>query len=103
MVAPGPVRNTRKHPRMSVLIEEFAARDEISRFGGEAQRIECRAIDPLETNLIAYAGKKNLRAPWIVHLDRRAADPVPAGRHRATGDQRLPARDEQGSGGAGAL
>src|SRR5208337_4879792 len=97
MVAPGPARSTRRHPRISELIEAFAACAKLSRFGGEAQSIEGFTIDPFETNLVANVREKNFCAPWIKHFDRRAADPVPAGRHGATGNQRLPARDQQGS------
>src|ERR1700726_4377786 len=98
MVAPGPARSTRRLPRMSGLIEEFVPRDKLSRLGGRAQSIEYHRIDSFEAKLVGDAGEKNLLAPGIEHLDRRAADPVPAGRHGATGDERLTARDEQRSG-----
>src|ERR1019366_2804905 len=98
MVAPGPARSTRRRPPMSGHLKGFAACGELSRLGGEAQSIERRGIDPFETNLVAYAREKNLLAPWIEHFDWRTANPVPAGWHGATGDQRLAARDEQGTG-----
>src|SRR5450631_1389109 len=98
MVAPGPARSTRRSPRMSGLIEAFAACGELSCFSGNTQSIEGRAIDPVKTNLVADAHKKNLLARRIKHFDRRAADRVPAGRHGATGDERLPGRDQQGPG-----
>ena len=60
--------------------------------------IECRAAAPLKTNLVTDPNKNGGLAPEIEHHHRRAADHIPAGRHRATGDQRLSARDQQRSG-----
>src|SRR3984893_11925374 len=98
MVAPGPARSTRRHPPMSGLIQEFVACAKLSGFRRRAHGIEGGGIAPFEAKLVAYASKKNLAAPGIEHFDRRAADPVPAGRHGATSDERLAARDQQRSG-----
>src|ERR1700730_14475882 len=98
MVAPGPARSTRRHPSMSGLVQIFVARAKLSSLGGRAHGIEGGRIDLFEAKLVADAGEKSPLAPGIEHLDRRAADPVPASWHGATGDKRLAARDQQRSG-----
>src|SRR5580692_7049038 len=98
MVAPGPARSTRRPPRMLDLIQIFAACAKLSGFRRRAHGVEGGGIDPFEAKLVADAGEKNPLAPGIEHLDRRAADPVPAGRHGATSDERLAAGDQQRSG-----
>src|ERR1700720_1210764 len=98
MVAPGPARSTRRRPPMSRLVQIFVARAKFSGLRGRAHSIEGGGIDSFEAKLVADAGEKNLAAPGIEHLDRRAADPVPAGGHGAAGDERLAAHDQQRSG-----
>src|SRR5437870_1398320 len=98
MVAPGPARSTRRHPPMSGLVQMFVTRTKFSGLGGRAHGIESGRIDAFEAKLVADAGEENPAAPEIEHLDRRAANPVPAGRHGAAGDERLAGRDQQRSG-----
>src|ERR1700675_705151 len=98
MVAPGPARSTRRHPPISGLVQIFVAHAKLSGLRGRAHSIEGGGIDLFEAKLVADAGEKNLAAPGIEHLDRRAADREPAGRHGATGDECLAARDKQRSG-----